>query len=101
MALDVPSYMTHQVQAALDALEKGRLFSCLYNGERRHLEVHAVGISTANNPVMRVYDIHKDEFRLMKLAKVFDFSVSMISSAAPRQGYEKNDAGMRKIFKEL
>lgn len=89
---------------ACEALKSGRRLTLNYDGHARTVEVHAVGISTANNPVMRVWQTSGGsnkggipDWRLMRLDHASNLSLSEEISEAPRNGYKSNDKAMRLI----
>ncbi len=94
---------------AMKAMGLGLTLGLEYNGSPRVVEVHAVGLSTAGKPCMRVYQLQgasnsgEDQgWKLMSLGKVFEMPKLMdIHSLAPREGYRKGDLGMTQIFTEL
>lgn len=86
----------------------GRSGVCLrlqYDGYFRVVEVHAVGVSTAGNPCMRVFQVRGGSvsnepvgWKMMVLDKAFTMHLTEEVSQAPRPGYAKNDRGMETIF---
>lgn len=76
-----------------------------YDGYSRVVEVHAVGISTAGNACMRVFQVRGGSvsnepvgWKMMVLDKAFTMHLTEEVSQAPRPGYAKNDRGMETIF---
>jgi hypothetical protein len=96
-------------RAALKAIATGLALEVEYSGSPRIVEVHAVGLSTAGKPCMRVYQLQgatnsgEDQgWKLMSLGKVFEMPKLMdIHSLAPREGYRKGDMAMARIFTEI
>lgn len=96
-------------QSAIKALTSGKCLKLEYNGEPpRLVEVHAVGISKAGNPCMRVFQLaghtHSEVpgWKMMRLDKIFTQPKILPSpSQAPRPGYQKGDRGMEEIMKEF
>lgn len=94
---------------AMKALATGLAMEVEYNGAPRLVEVHAVGVSTAGKPCMRVYQLQgasdsgeEQGWKLMSLGKVFEMpKLTDIHSLAPREGYRKGDLGMSQIFTEI
>lgn len=94
---------------AIKAMERGRRLSVEYDGMDRVVEVHAVGVSLAGRPCMRVYQVEGGSvsgevygWKLMTLSKIFNKpKILREKSDAPREGYRRNDAGMRYVFQEL
>ena len=98
--------MLHNLPLA--ALNSGVCLRLQYDGFQRIVEVHAVGISTANNPCMRVYQVRGGSvsnepvgWKMMVLDKAFTMHLTEEVSYAPRKGYAKNDRGMSRIFGQL
>lgn len=90
--------------SALTALCAGVCLELRYNGFNRVVEVHAVGESTAGNDCMRVYQVRGGSvsnepvgWKMMTFDKAFTMHLTEEVSQAPRQGYAKNDRGMRRI----
>lgn len=93
---------------ACDALKKGVCLELQYHGFSRIVEVHAVGVSTAGNPVMRVWQVRggsvSDEptgWKLLRLDEATGAALTNEKSAAPRPGYKPGDKGMTRIICEL
>jgi YD repeat-containing protein len=98
--------MLHNLPAA--ALQSGVRLRLQYDGFSRTVEVHAVGISTAGNPCMRVFQTAGGSvsgesvgWKMMVLDKAFTMHMTEEVSQAPRQGYAKGDRGMSEIFAQL
>ena len=75
---------------ACEALRLGRCLELRYGGFTRVVEVHAVGTSTANNPVMRVWQIrggsvHNEPigWKLMRLDEALGVAILDEESMAP------------------
>ena len=85
----------------------GRAGTCLslsYNGFTRLVEVHAVGVTSAGNRVMRVFQVAGGSssgesfgWKLMRLDAANDIAVSDQVSQAPRPLYKRGDRAMRRI----
>lgn len=93
---------------ACDALRKGVCLEVRYDGFTRVVEVHAVGVSTARNPVMRVWQVrggsvHNEPvgWKLMRLDEALGVALLSERSAAPRPGYKPGDKGMQTIVCQL
>ena len=93
---------------ACEALKKGVCLELRYSGFSRIVEVHAVGISTAGNTVMRVWQVrggsvHNEPvgWKMMKLDEAASVALTDEKSQAPRPGYKPGDKGMQRIVCEL
>jgi hypothetical protein len=93
---------------ACNALRSSRCLQVNYNGFSRVVEVHAVGVSTAGNPVMRVWQIRGGSesgepvgWKLMRLDEAVSVSLLNEKSNAPRPGYKQGDKGMVSIVCQL
>ncbi|RDS76408.1 hypothetical protein DL238_01480 [Alteriqipengyuania lutimaris] len=93
---------------AVAALQSGVALELRYDGFSRIVEVHAVGISTAHKPCMRVFQVRGGSvsnepvgWKMMSLDKAFSMHLTEEVSHAPRQGYAKNDRGMSVIHAQL
>jgi hypothetical protein len=93
---------------AIASLQAGICLELRYDGFSRIVEVHAVGISTAGNPCMRVYQVRGGSvsgepvgWKMMTFDKAFSMHLTEEVSQAPRKGYAKNDRGMSNIFAQL
>lgn len=98
--------MIHDLPVA--ALNTGVCLRLQYDGFDRVVEVHAVGISTAGNPCMRVWQVRggsvsgeRTGWKMMLLDKSFTAHLTDEDSGAPRPGYAANDRGMTDIFAQL
>ena len=96
------------VTTMVEALNGRKTLSIHYKGLPRVIEVHAVGVTTAGNPCMRVYQTdgiseHGDlpGWRMMTLDNVSDIEDLGIAAPVPREGYRRGDKGMIVIFEEL
>ena len=83
---------------ACDAFNQGKRLAVTYDGFTRIVEVHAVGTSTAKNPVMRVWQVsggsasgERTGWKLMRLDKTWRFAITDEVSEAPRSGYKRGD----------
>jgi len=88
---------------ACDALNRGRRLQIEYGGYSRIVEVHAVGTSTAGNPVVRAWQVRCTKpggdgcWRLFRLDKTWRYVITNEASQAPRSGYNPNDADIAVI----
>lgn len=83
------------------AMARALVVTFNYDGERRDVEVHAIGVSGAGNHVMRGWQIGKDTWRLFTVDKIEDLQLTFIESVAPRRGYALNDKQMASIISQL
>jgi hypothetical protein len=93
---------------ACEALNKGVCLELRYSGFSRIVEVHAVGTSTAGNPVMRAWQVRGGSvsnepvgWKLMRLDEAAGAALTTERSLAPRPGYKQGDRGMTRIFCQL
>lgn len=93
---------------ACAALSSGKCLEIHYNGFSRVVEVHAVGYSTAGNPVMRVWQLRGGStsnepvgWKLMRLDEAVSVGSLPEASQAPRPGYKPGDKGMSRIVCQL
>ncbi len=77
---------------ACEALKSGSCLEVRYDGFTRVVEVHAVGTSTAGNPVMRVWQVRGGSvsnepvgWKLLRLDEARDLGILKEKSEAPRQ----------------
>jgi hypothetical protein len=89
---------------AVDALLQNKLLRLVYHGDVRTVEVHAVGFSTANNPVARVWQVSGGSssgenvgWKLLRLDEVISAEILDQGSNAPRPGYNRNDRAFKII----
>ena len=93
---------------AIAAIQSTVRLELRYDGYSRVVEVHAVGVSTAGNPCMRVFQVRGGSvsnelvgWKMMTFDKAFSMHLTEEVSQAPRQGYAKNDRGMSRIFSQI
>lgn len=93
---------------ALKAMKDGNCVDLIYHGERRLVEIHAVGVSKAGKPCVRVYQVvggsvfsEKTGWKMLTVADIEDFKEVNERSQAPRLGYRPDDAGMRAILGQV
>lgn len=99
---------SHDVADILFAMQRGLAISFNYDGKRRVVEPHALGISNTDGGVLlRAYQVAGDSSRplpqwvMFKLAKVTGLTPTFIESHAPRDGYKMNDQSMGDMIAEL
>jgi hypothetical protein len=93
---------------ACDAIGQGKRLELRYDGWTRIVEVHTVGISTAGNPVMSVWQVRGGSnsnepvgWKLMRLDEALSAHVIDEKSEAPRRGYKRNASGFQRITCQL
>ena len=101
------------VDAAISALDHRQAMKVKYHNEERIVEVHALGISTAGNPVVRVYQIDGDSpaevlpgagrsgWKLLKIEEITEYEQVAQTSLAPRRGFVPGGRAMSTIFTEV
>ena len=89
---------------ACEALQKGVCLDLRYHGFTRTVEVHAVGISTADHPVMRCWQLRGGSkshepvgWKLLRLDEIAGVALTTEKSLAPRKGYKHGDRDMKRI----
>ena len=89
---------------ACDALRQGKRLAITYDGCARIVEVHAVGLSTAENPVMRVWQVSGGSasrehtgWKLLRLDKTWRYAITEEISDAPRPKYKHGDRDIAAI----
>ncbi len=94
--------------AACDAVSKGLCLEVSYDGFARVVEVHAVGIASEGNAVMRVWQVrggsvHNEPvgWKLLRLDETRALALANEPSAAPRKGYRRGDSAMQHILCEI
>jgi hypothetical protein len=97
-----------QSATACDALKNGVCLEIRYDGFTRDVEVHAVGISTAGHPVMRIWQVrggsvHNEPigWKLLRVDEAIGLALLAEQSNAPRPGYKRGDKGMTTILCQL
>ncbi len=95
-----------QPSTPCDALANGKRLELRYDGYSRVVEVHAVGISSDGNWLMRVWQVrggsvHNEPvgWKLMRLDEGFSAYVLNEDSVAPRPGYKRGDRAMPRGIK--
>jgi hypothetical protein len=93
---------------ACEALRSGKRLELRYSGYSRVVEVHAVGVSTANHPIMRVWQVRggsvsgeRAGWKLMRLDEAYSAHIIDEVSEAPRRGYKPGDRDMTVIRCQL
>jgi len=93
---------------AIKAMQEGKRVSLSYHGEKRLVEVHALGLSRKSKPCVRVYQViggsvfsDTTGWKMMLLSDIEDAKITDELSAAPRPGYHPGDRGMSAILMEI
>lgn len=88
-----------------EALKSGRRLEVRYDGYVRVVEVHTTGITTADNPAMRVWQVRGGSvsnepvgWKVLLLNEAISYGVLDEKSDAPRRGYKKGDRLFTRIF---
>jgi hypothetical protein len=96
------------VQTACEALRSGHVLELQYDGYSRLVEVHAVGFTEEDNPIMRVWQISggiaNEEPIGWKLLRVDEANAAVVThqkSLAPRPDYQAGDKAMQVITCQL
>ncbi|MEM9502023.1 MAG: hypothetical protein AAF941_09275 [Pseudomonadota bacterium] len=81
--------------------QAGVALSLTYNGFPRIVEVHAVGVSSAGNRLMRVWQVSGGSksgkftgWKLMTVSDASNLALTEQVSEAPREGYRRGDRAM-------
>jgi hypothetical protein len=88
-------------------MRDGKRLEIGYDGYSRVVEVHAVGYSTAGNPVMRAYQVRggsnsgEQGWKMLRLDEISRSRILEERSEAPRTGYRRNDSQMARIICQL
>jgi hypothetical protein len=90
---------------ACEALQKQKCLELRYEGLTRIVEVHAVGVSGNGTEFMRVWQVlggsHSgaaEGWKLMRLDDARSPRITEFDSAAPRDGYVRDDPLLDKIY---
>jgi hypothetical protein len=96
------------VQTACEALRSGHALELQYDGYSRLVEVHAVGFTADDNPIMRAWQIsggvdNKEAvgWKLLRVDEANGFLVTNQKSLAPRPDYQAGDKEMKVISCQL
>jgi hypothetical protein len=92
-------------QIACQAVHAGKLLTVSYDGYTRDVEVHAVGFTTEANAIMRVWQVRGGStsgeptgWKLLRLDEARAVAITSEASAAPRNGYRRDDSAMSRII---
>jgi hypothetical protein len=96
------------VQTACEALRSGHVLELQYDGYVRLVEVHAVGFTGEDSPIMRAWQIRggadNKESTGWKLLRVDEANGAVITdqkSLAPRPDYQAGDKEMKLMTCQL
>jgi|SRR5882757_8973180 hypothetical protein len=96
------------VQTACEALRSGHVLELQYDGFSRCVEVHAVGFTKDDHPIMRVWQISGGRvsnepigWKLLRLDEAAGARVTNQRSFAPRPNYMAGDRVMKTISCQL
>ena len=96
------------VQTACEALRSGHALELQYDGYSRLIEVHAVGFTADDTPIIRGWQIsggvdgkEPAGWKLLRIDEANGFLVTHQKSLAPRPGYQAGDEGMKVISCQL
>ena len=91
-------------QTACEALRSGHVLQLQYDGYSRAVEVHAVGFTKDDNPIMRVWQVAGGSvsnepvgWKLLRLDEATGAFITNQKSLAPRFGYKPGDPVMKVI----
>ena len=97
-----------RVETACQALQEKRRLEIRYDGYTRVVEVHACGITSDGNAVMRVWQVRggsgsgeRSGWKLLRLDETRGLELLSEASEAPRSGYIRNDKAMTRIRCQL
>jgi len=93
--------MTEDDACAAIAAKRRLKLTC--DGAERVVEVHAVGLTTKQQPAMRVWQLPggRSSWRIMLLARVEQFEMLPDASEAPRPGYSRGARRFSRVACEL
>ena len=96
------------VQTACEALRSGHVLELRYDGYSRMVEVHDVGFTEDDNPIMRVWQIsggvdnnEPAGWKILRVDEPWEALVTHQGSLAPREGYQAADPIMKVITCQL
>jgi hypothetical protein len=92
-------------QTACQALNSGLVLQLQYDGYIRDVEVHAVGYSSKDHGLMRVWQVaggsvHNEPvgWKMLRLDEASGAFITQQRSLAPRPGYNPRDKAMSRII---
>jgi hypothetical protein len=97
-----------QISDACNAIKSKRRIAFRYNDAPRVVEVHTVGYTKSNKPVMRAWQVrggsrsgNPTPWRMFDLDMIVDACVLDEKSEAPRPQYIRGDASIQRIICEV
>jgi len=88
------------VHTACEALRSGHVLELIYDGYSRFVEVHDVGFTDDDNPIMRAWQVSggigNDEpvgWKILRLAEASEAVVTHQASLAPQRGLQARRPG--------
>jgi hypothetical protein len=96
------------VETACQAIQSAKVVELSYDGYSRTVEVHAVGYTNRDRPIMRVWQLSGGSasgeqvgWKLLRLEDALSGAITEQSSQAPRAGYRRGDPAMARIVCEV
>ena len=96
------------VQTACEALRSGHVLELRYDGYSRMVEVHDVGFTEDDKPIMRVWQVsggvgnsEPAGWKILPVDEPWEAIVTPQRSLAPREGYKAGDTVMKVISCQL
>lgn len=89
------------------AMNEGKTVDFIYDGKLRVVEVHAIGLSSRGEIVMRGFQVAGlasrplPQWTLFVVNKMELVEIRATDSLAPREGYSQGDKQMSPVFVEL
>jgi|SRR6185437_11139893 len=97
-----------KILEACEALKAKRSVTLKYSGRERVVEIHAVGYTREEQPIMRVWQVRggsaggdSSGWKLLRLDEITSAKLWDEKSEAPRPGYRKGDPAISKIVCEV
>lgn len=97
-----------EISVACDALSNSYCLEIQYSNYIRVVEVHTVGYSKSQQPIMRAWQVsggsaQSDEvgWKIFRLNEIQSFNKTDIESQAPRTGYRRVDPAITEIICEV
>jgi hypothetical protein len=96
------------ISVACDALSNSRCLEIQYSNYIRVVEVHTVGYSKTEQPIMRAWQVSGGSaqsdtvgWKIFRLDEIQSFNNTEIESQAPRTGYRRGDPAIAEIVCEI